>query len=217
MSFNSQNGFGRTFENRLGDYCVIITSTATNQGGEFSVIIYVIILIVNMLNIGIILLLIKSPCTPTLYLNNCDTVDFFSVFDSDDSLREETSHDLETPVLSEIILTVEEVQAVLETLDVTKATGPDNVPARLLKETAPVISTSLCTLFNKSLSQGALPEDWKIANIIPVYKKGEKEYAENYRPISIVSKVLERCVFYNIREQLYQVIKTSQHGFIRGK
>jgi hypothetical protein len=65
-------------------------------------------------------------------------------------LREETSHDLETPVLSEIILTVEEVQAVLETLDVTKAAGPDNVPARLLKETAPVISTSLCTLFNKS-------------------------------------------------------------------
>jgi hypothetical protein len=102
LSFNSQNGFGRTFENRLGDYCVIITSTTTNQGGEFSVIIYVIILIVNMLNIGIILLLIKSPCTPTLYLNNCDTVDFFSVFDSDDSLREETSHDLETPVLSEM-------------------------------------------------------------------------------------------------------------------
>ena len=45
-------------------------------------------------------------------------------------------------MLSEIILTVEEVQAVLETLDVTKPTGPDNVPARLLKETAPVISVS---------------------------------------------------------------------------
>ena len=105
-------------------------------------------------------------------------------------------------------------------MDVTKATGPDNVGARLLKEAAPVISTSLCRLFNKSLSQGALPEEWKIANIIPVHKKGEKEYAENYLPISllsVVSKVLERCVFYNIREQLYQVIKTSQHGFIRGK
>jgi hypothetical protein len=38
----------------------------------------------------------------------------------------------------------------------------------------------LCTLFNKSLSQGALPEEWKIANIVPTYKKGEKEYAENY-------------------------------------
>ena len=54
---------------------------------------------------------------------------------------EETSLVLETSVLSEIILTVEN-QAVLETLDVTKATGPDNVPARLLKETALVISTS---------------------------------------------------------------------------
>ena len=74
-------------------------------------------------------------------------------------------------MLSEIILTVEEVQALLETLDVTKATGPDNVPARLLRETAPVISVSLCTLFNKSLRQGVLPENWKIANIVPVYKK----------------------------------------------
>ena len=143
---------------------------------------------------------------------------FASVFDSDDSLREETSHELETPVLSEIILTVEEVQAVLETLDVTKATGPDNVPARLLKETAPVISTPLCTLFNKSLSQGALPEDWKIANIISVYKKGEKEYAENYQSHSFQScRKFWNAAFYNIREQLYQVIKTSQHGFIRGK
>ena len=66
---------------------------------------------------------------------------FASVFGSDDSLREETSLVLETSVLSEIILTVEN-QAVLETLYVTKATGPDNVPARLLKETALVISTS---------------------------------------------------------------------------
>jgi hypothetical protein len=40
-----QNGFGRHFENRLCDYRVIITSTATNQRGEFSIITYVIILI----------------------------------------------------------------------------------------------------------------------------------------------------------------------------
>ena len=53
-----------------------------------------------------------------------------------------------------------------------------------------------------------------------MYKKGEKEPAENYRPISlfsIVSKVLERCVLNNIRSKLYQVITASQHGFTRGK
>jgi hypothetical protein len=47
-SFNWQNGFGRHFENRLGDYRVIITSTATNQRGEFSIITHVIMLIYNI-------------------------------------------------------------------------------------------------------------------------------------------------------------------------
>ena len=70
------------------------------------------------------------------------------------------------------------------------------------------------------MRQGALPENWKIANMLPVYKKGEKEHAENYRPISllsIVSKVLERCIVNNIKLQLCQVITASQHGFTRGK
>ena len=69
-------------------------------------------------------------------------------------------------------------------------------------------------------NQGVFPQEWKIANIVPVYKKGDKEYVENYRPISllcIVSKVFERCVLNNIREHIYQEIKTSQHGFTRGK
>jgi hypothetical protein len=124
------------------------------------------------------------------------------------------------PVMTDLTLTVEEVQAVLENLDSTKATGPDNIPARLLKETAPIISPSLCMLFNKSLDEGVLPEEWKLENIVPVHKKGERECTENYRPISllpIVSKVLERCVFCNIKVHLFQLIQKSQHGFISGK
>ena len=75
-------------------------------------------------------------------------------------------------------------------------------------------------LFNKSLDEGVLPEEWKLANIVPVHKKGERECTENYRPISllpIVSKVLERCVFCNIKVHLFQLIQKSQHGFISGK
>ena len=75
-------------------------------------------------------------------------------------------------------------------------------------------------LFNKSLSYGKLPDDWKLANIVPVYKKGEKNQVENYRPISllsVVSKVLERCVLNNIRCHLVALINESQHGFIPGK
>ena len=141
---------------------------------------------------------------------------FASVFESDDAVID-TSNELEALVLSEIILTVEEVQAVLETLDVTKDTGPDNVRARLLKERASVISVSLCSLFNKSLRQGALPENCQYSFCV---QKSEKEHAGNYRPISllsIVSNVLERCVLNDVWSQLYQVITASQHGFTRAR
>ena len=113
-----------------------------------------------------------------------------------------------------------EIQAVLEALDVTKATGSDGIPARLLKETAEVIAPSLCCLFNKSLNTGTLPDEWKLANVVPVHKKGNAEYTENYRPISllpIVSKVLERCVLNNIKCHLHQLVHSSQHGFFTGK
>ena len=55
---------------------------------------------------------------------------------------------------------------------------------RLLTETAFQIAPSLFALFNKSLSRGVLPDDWKLANVVPVHKRGEKSHVENYRPIS---------------------------------
>ena len=82
-------------------------------------------------------------------------------------------------------------------MDANKATGPDNIPVRLLKETVDVIASSLCNLFNKSIRLGKFPTEWKTANVCPIHKKDNKQHAENYRPISllsVVSKVMERCV-----------------------
>ena len=53
-----------------------------------------------------------------------------------------------------------------------------------------------------------------------MYKKDCKEHTENYRPISllsVVSKVMERCVFNRIRERVYKLIRPCQHGFIEGR
>ena len=86
-----------------------------------------------------------------------------------------------------------------------------------MKETAYEIVPSLCELFNKSLRLSFLPMDWKLANVVPVLKKGNKKYAENYRPISLlclVSKVMERCVFNSTKDHVYGLIESSQHGFI---
>lgn len=119
-----------------------------------------------------------------------------------------------------VYLTVGEVQSILESLDVSKATGPNGISARLLKETASVIAPSLCKLFNKPLTTGTEPQGWKEANIVPVFQKGEAEYTENYRPIfllPLVFKVLKRCVLNSFKDRLPEFIKACQHGFLHGK
>ena len=102
-------------------------------------------------------------------------------------------------IISDLTLNESTVLAALKAPEVGKATEPDKIPAKLLKETASVIAPSLCKIFNKSL---------QLAIVVPVHKKGAKDHVENYRPISllpIVSKVLQRCVLNSIKDHLYQV------------
>ena len=68
------------------------------------------------------------------------------------------------PVINDIVLHVGKVEAVLKSLDPNKAPGPEEILARNLKETAATIASSLCTLFNRSLEEGYLPGEWKLAN-----------------------------------------------------
>ena len=144
---------------------------------------------------------------------------FASVF-SRKKANEEGVMESDEPIMTDLIFSEAEVSCVLRSLDSSKATGPDGIPARLLKETADVITPSLCESFNRSVLTGTMPEEWKVANIVPVYRKGDKEWAENYRPIPllcITSKVLERCVLNNINFQLQNAVNTCQHGFMVGR
>ena len=77
-------------------------------------------------------------------------------------------------------------------------------------------------LFNQSLQCGQLPHDWKCANVIPVFKKGSKFAANNYRPISLTSqivKILEYIVCDNIHKYFADnnFIHPHQHGFVPRK
>ena len=78
------------------------------------------------------------------------------------------------PIMTDLIFSEAEVSCVLRSLDSSKATGPDGIPARLLKETADVITHSLCELFNRSVLTGTMAEEWKVANIVPCTRKGTK-------------------------------------------
>ena len=77
-------------------------------------------------------------------------------------------------------------------------------------------------LFNETIRTGNLPRDWKLANVSPIYKKGPKNRAENYRPISLTSitcKLLESFIRDEILNHLkeHALLSSKQHGFISGR
>ena len=76
--------------------------------------------------------------------------------------------------ISDITFTVNEVGNCLDSLDTTKASGPNGIHRRLLKECSQQIAPSLCALFNHSLELSLLPTDWKSVDITPIHKKRSK-------------------------------------------
>ena len=85
----------------------------------------------------------------------------------------------------------------LKNLNPNKSPGPDKISGHLLKGCARSIALPLKILFNLSFKTGSLPTEWKLAHIVPVHKKNDKNKIENYRPISltcIISKIFEKFV-----------------------
>ena len=81
--------------------------------------------------------------------------------------------------MEQIIFDAEGIRNLLQNLNSNKANGPDNIPTRLIKETASEISEVVCFLFNQSYSSGQLPSDWCKANIVPIFKKDTKQDPSN--------------------------------------
>ena len=109
--------------------------------------------------------------------------------------------DITENCLNRIIITEEKVKKVLLSLNTKKATGCDSISNHILKHCASSISLPLSKLFQKSLNQGKFPDSWKKANVTPVFKKGDKQNKNNYRPISIlpnIGKVFERVVYQEV-------------------
>jgi hypothetical protein len=83
-------------------------------------------------------------------------------------------------------------------LNVTKSTGLNGIPARFLKDAAPIIKIPITFLINQSISEETVPDELKIAKVKPLFKKGDRLNPENYRPVSIlniVSKILEKAIY----------------------
>jgi hypothetical protein len=80
----------------------------------------------------------------------------------------------------------------LANLNPNKATGNDNIPAKILKISSNYISQSLSCIVNSSLETGVFPNRWKIAKISSIFKGNIATNRDNYRPISILP-----CLYVN--------------------
>jgi hypothetical protein len=102
---------------------------------------------------------------------------FTKFFKSQQTLAEPIGHqlppfDLKTDLrLSEIQTTPSEIKNILNSLELGKAHGADGISVRLLKETANIISTLLCTLINESFACEKVPSTWKKANVSPIFTR----------------------------------------------
>jgi hypothetical protein len=99
--------------------------------------------------------------------------------------------------LQGVDISVEDVRKKLTGLKVSKSPGPDGIHPRVLKELSDELSIPLQHIFVKSVSEGILPQAWKDGHVSPIFKKGSRSVAGNYRPVSltaIVCKLLEGFV-----------------------
>ena len=112
----------------------------------------------------------------------------------------------------------QEVEHELKSIKRNKATGMDNLPPGLIKDSAELISAPLTHLINTSLMTSTFPVEWKAAKIIPTYKSGARSNCDNYRPVSVlpvISKVIEKIVHQQVMKYLdtNKLLSKFQYGF----
>src|SRR3989442_12047029 len=91
----------------------------------------------------------------------------------------------------------EDVKNAISEFKVNKSPGIDGITSTYAIKIKDIVAQPLRLLFNKSIDTTEIPNDWKKANITPIFKKGKRSSAENYRPVSLTTffgKVMEKIV-----------------------
>ena len=130
----------------------------------------------------------------------------------------ETNIDFESDSTFDIDLSASRVKPILDNLDINKAQCSDAISGAVLKNCSETLAYPLSILFNLSYNTGYIPQEWKLANVVPVHKKDDKNKVTNNRPISLTSlvmKVFERILYDELLTRTIDKIDTRQHGFPR--
>ena len=121
-----------------------------------------------------------------------------------------------------ITISVDKVRKKLKALNISKSAGPDGIHPRLLVECADILAEPLAFLYQASIDTGVVPAAWKESVVSPIFKKGARCLASNYRPVSltaILCKLMEDIIRESTMEHLlrHKLLSDRQFGFIKGR
>ena len=155
----------------------------------------------------------KAQCFNTFFLTHCQPNINNSVLPLFSYLTDSR--------VGTIQFTNDEIKSIILSLNPHKSQGCDNISIQVLQLCADSIHIPLGIIFRKILETGIFPEKWKLANVTPIHKKGDKQLISNYRPISLLpvcSKIFEKIIFNNLYSYLVtnNLISANQSGFRPG-
>lgn len=119
-----------------------------------------------------------------------------------------------------IQILISDVFEAISSLDCNPCPGPDGLPNILLRSCTYSLSIPICKIFNRSLTIGFFPSQWKNSFVTPIYKSGDKNLVTNYRPItkqSALPKLLEKLMIPSLTFTFNNILDNNQHGFRKGR
>ena len=155
----------------------------------------------------------KADLFNTYFANQCKPFDIESTLPPQQILTNNS--------IRLINISKERISSIICKLDSKKANGPDGISAHMLKICSSEIAEPLCMIYQKCLSTGTFPTNWKLANLQSVHKKNSRQIKTNYRPISLLcicSKIFEKLIYDDMFNFLISnnLITQHQSGFMPG-
>ena len=165
-------------------------------------------LLKTMLNYKIV------PCIPPIFHDNKFFTDFsqkanlfnsffakqYSIIENNSVLPSSTIA-VTDQYLENIKFTEDDIKRIICKLDPDKAHGHDMISISMLKVSGDAIIEPLFKIFKNSLKCGIFPDDWKKGNIVPIFKKGDKQNIKNYHPVPLLpifNKIFKRIIYDNM-------------------
>ena len=106
-------------------------------------------------------------------------------------------------------------------LNVNRSCEPDKIHPQILIELVDLVSKPLALLLNKTMDEGCIPQNWKMAYVSPIFKKGARNKGENYRPIGLMSIAWmmesfdKDSIMTPMRAE--NLLSSKQYGFLNGR